>query len=58
MIEKGNEHGIPVLNLYDKQGINPNIANDKETYITNGVHFNDMGHKLIADCLMDFLREI
>lgn len=54
--KKGTEHGIPVLNLYEKLPINPNNPQDKEKYTSDGLHFNDAGHAVIADLIIDFLR--
>lgn len=55
--EKGKEYDIPVLDLYENLGINPNDETEKIKYVPDGVHFNDEGHKLIADCLIDFIRK-
>lgn len=56
--ETGNKHGIPVLNLYERLPINPNIAEHKEKYTADGLHFNDDGHKILADTLIEFIRKI
>lgn len=56
--EKGRQHGIPVLNLYEKLGIDPNREEDCTAYTVDGLHFNDAGHAVLADCLMHFLEEI
>ena len=52
---KGAEHGIPVLDLYNNLGIDPNNAEEKAAYTTDGLHFNDAGHKKIADLLINFI---
>ena len=52
---KGAEHGIPVLDLYNNLGIDPNNAKEKAAYTTDGLHFNDAGHKKIADLLINFI---
>lgn len=54
--ETGKVHGIPVLNLYETLPINPNIAEHKEKYTADGLHFNDAGHKILADMLIKFLQ--
>ena len=54
----GKSFGIPVLNLYDKLGIDPNKREDTEKYTTDGLHFNDLGHGVIAELLADFLRAL
>ncbi len=55
---KGRENNIPVLDLYEKLGINPNNADEKEGFTSDGLHFNDEGHKIIAERLMEFLRSL
>lgn len=52
----GKKHGIPVLNLYERLPINPNITEHKEKYTADGLHFNDAGHKFIADLLTEFIE--
>ncbi len=58
IISKGAQHNIAVLNLYDKLGINPNIPADKEKYAADGLHFNDDGHKILAERVIEFLNNI
>ena len=56
--EKAKQYRIPVLNLYEKLGIDPNIPEDKEKYTVDGLHFNDAGHRIIARRLGDFLSRL
>ena len=56
--EIGNELGIPVLDLYENLGINPNIEDDKVKYTVDGLHFNDDGHELLAKSLGKFLEKL
>ena len=58
IVEKGRQHGIPVLNLYEKLGIDPNREEDREAYTVDGLHFNDAGQAILADCLIHFLEEL
>ena len=46
---------IPVLDLFEKLGIDPTVPEQKEKYTTDGLHFNDEGHPLIAKALGEFL---
>lgn len=46
---------IPVLDLYEKLGIDPTNPDEKEKYTADGLHFNDAGQHFIAKALGDFL---
>lgn len=59
VIEKiGKSFNIPVLNLYECLNINPNNISDKQEYTIDGLHFNDKGHQLLADLIIEYLRNI
>jgi len=47
--------GIPVLDLHEKLGIDPEDPTDKAKYTKDGLHFNDAGHHFIAERLGEFL---
>lgn len=56
--QKGGCYQIPVLNLYEKLGIDPNLPEDREKYTTDGLHFNDAGHRILAARLGEFLTHL
>ena len=56
--EAGEEFGIPVLDLYNGLGIDPNVEEDRVKYTTDGLHFNDDGHHIIAARLKEFLESL
>lgn len=56
--EMGAEFGIPVLNMYEKLGIDPNVGSDNRNYTVDGIHFNNAGHAIIASRIIDFLRSL
>lgn len=59
VIEKmGKIFNIPVLNLYEKLKINPNVDYDKNKYTIDGLHFNDIGHFVLANLILDFLNKL
>lgn len=58
IVQKAEKYGIPVLNLYEKLGINPNIKEDCEKYTTDGLHLNNAGHAVLAECVIEFLNNI
>lgn len=49
---------IPVLDLYEKLGIDPVNPEEKEKYTADGLHFNDAGHHIIAARLQEFLEAL
>ena len=55
---RGEQFGIPVLDLFEKLPINPNNEADKLKYTTDGLHFNDDGHAILANVLGDFLESL
>jgi len=52
------QYNIPVLDLYEKLPIDPRIPEHKEKYTSDGLHFTDAGHHLIAKCLREFLEAL
>ena len=55
---RGEEMGIPVLDLFEKLPIDPNNEEDKAKYTVDGLHFNDVGHGILAQVLGDFLESL
>ena len=55
---RGEELGIHVLDLFEKLPINPNNEDDKVKYTTDGLHFNDEGHAVLAKVLGDFIEAL
>lgn len=55
---RGEEMGIPVLDLYENLGLDPNNDEHREKYTTDGLHFNDAGHEFIAAALGKFLTSL
>ncbi len=56
--QKCGEYNIPVLDLYEELGINPNNEEDKVKYVPDGLHYNDEGHRFIAERLIKFLEDL
>ena len=56
--ERGKELGIPVLDLFENLGIDPNNEEEMTLYTEDGLHFNDYGHAYIARALGDFLTAL
>ncbi len=56
--ERAAEFHIPVLDLYNELGIDPNDPVERKEYTIDGLHFNDKGHIVIAHKLSDFLKQL
>lgn len=55
---RGEELGIPVLDLFENLGLDPNNEVVKEKYTIDGLHFNDDGHFYIAKAIGEFLSAL
>ena len=55
---RGEEFGIPVLDLFENLGIDPNNESDREAYTVDGLHFNDAGQAFLAKALGEFLSAL
>jgi lysophospholipase L1-like esterase len=58
IVEICRRKNVPVLNLYEKLGIDPNNEDDCKKYTGDGLHFNDNGHQVIGKLLASFLRDL
>ncbi len=59
IIEKaGLKHNIPVVNLFENLGLDPNDEKIRNEYTADGLHFNDKGQYFIAKCLGEFLLSL
>ena len=55
---RGKELGIPVLDMFEALGIDPNCEEQREALTGDGLHFNDEGHAYIAKALGGFLETL
>ncbi|MBO5883684.1 MAG: SGNH/GDSL hydrolase family protein [Clostridia bacterium] len=55
---RGAELDIPVLDLFEALGIDPNKEEDKARYTADGLHFNDDGQEILARTLGEFLLSL
>ncbi len=51
-------HGVPVLNLYDDMGLDPDLPEICEKWMPDGIHPNALGHERIAQLLYSFLLNL
>jgi hypothetical protein len=56
--ETAKAFDIPVLNLFERLPIDPNIPEHKEKYTTDGLHFNNEGQIILANTLIEFLKAL
>lgn len=52
------QYSLPVLDLYANAGIQPAIQAQKELFIPDGLHPNDLGNQRIAERLQAFLEAL
>ncbi len=58
VMETAKKYGIPVLDMYTAVPIDPLDPIQREKYTTDGLHFNDEGHKILASVIGDFLAAL
>ena len=58
ILQTAQQFRIPVLDLYRNLGLNPHEPECFDTYTIDGLHFNDAGHGVIAQCLKDFIENL
>lgn len=51
-------HGFHVFDLSEELKIDPKNEEDRVKYAPDGLHFNDEGHKILADVMIDCLLSI
>ena len=56
--EIAKDFPVAVLDLYTQLGIDPNHEDDRVAYTADGLHFNDAGHRVIAQTLCSFLEKL
>ena len=58
ILETAKQFDIPVLDLYRNLGLDPHDPACFDTYTVDGLHFNDAGHGVIAQCLKEFIESL
>ena len=56
--ETARYYSLPVLDLFAVSGIQPEVETSRQTYMPDGVHPNDAGHRLLAERMAAFLRAL
>lgn len=56
--ERARYYGLPVLDLYATSGMQPKLQIVKDTYMPDGLHPNDAGHRLLAQRIAPFLETL
>ena len=56
--EVAEYYSLPILDLYKDSGLQPKIAIIKEKYVPDGLHPNDEGHKILADKIAKFIKNL
>ncbi len=55
--EVAKAHGVPVLDLYEESGIYPDDEENNKQYTVDGLHPNDLGHRMLADKILAYLNK-
>ena len=56
--ETAKQFDIPVLDLYRNLPLDPNDPGIRQKYTSDGLHFNDAGHHILARTIGDFLLSL
>ena len=56
--EVANYYALPVLDLYNTSGIQPNVEIMKQRYMPDGLHLNDEGAMKVAKRIYGFLQTL
>ena len=49
-------YSLPVLDLYARSGLQPNVPVIQSRYVPDGLHPNDEGHRVLAEQIAAFLK--
>lgn len=58
ILETAKKFNVAVLDLYRNLGLDPHDPECFEKYTIDGLHFNDEGHRVLANCLKDFIESL
>ena len=58
IVRIATSYNVPVLNLLEKLEIDPKKEEDRGKYTFDGLHYNDLGHVRVAQCIMEFLKSL
>ncbi len=58
ILATAGQFDVKVLDLYRGLGVDPHIPEHFEAYTVDGLHFNDEGHRLLAQRLGEFIESI
>lgn len=58
ILETAKQFNIPVLDLYRNLGLDPHDEEIFSTYTLDGLHYNDIGHGVIAEKLKAFIEAL
>lgn len=56
--EVAEYYSIPVLDLYAVSGMQPSVQVNRELYLPDGLHPSDLGHRIIAEKLVNFMNTL
>ena len=51
-------YNLPVLDLYNESGMYADTEENSKKHFDDGLHPNDLGHRIIAEMIVDFLEKM
>ena len=58
IVRIAKSYNIPVLDLYNLFSVDPSTEENRNKYMPDGLHPNDLGHKILADIFVKYLPEL
>ena len=56
--EVAAHYGLPVLDLYNESGMCADTEQNSKKYFKDGLHPNDLGHRIVAEKVVQFLKRL
>lgn len=58
IVNRCKYYGVTCINLHENGGLNPYLTNIRTKYMPDGLHPNAYGHKIIADYVYPYFKQI
>ncbi len=58
ILEVAEYYSLPIIDLWAESGLQPHVDLVKETYMSDGLHPDPSGHRIIAENIIKYLRAL